>query len=117
MRAFRLAEETPEPGSYEIRVEGELDLAVAPRLQEALERADGAGGQVLINMQDCEFIDSTGLAVILKAQRELAAKGRRMVVYGPSSQVLRILTVTGLTANGLVFDGAEEARAACMDGH
>jgi anti-anti-sigma factor len=113
MRAFSLVEWTPEPGSYEIQVEGELDLAVAAQLEEALKRAQQAGGHVLIGLQACEFIDSTGLAIIVKAHQELSAKGKRVVVHGPSNQVLRILTITGLTSNGLVFDGAEEALAAC----
>src|SRR4051794_36808418 len=104
VRAFRLAERTPEPGSYEIQVEGELDLAVAAQLEEALRRAEEAGGHILIDLEGCEFIDSTGLAIIIKAHRELSERDRRIVVHGASSQVLRILTVTGLTGNGLVFD-------------
>jgi hypothetical protein len=35
-----------------------------------------------------------------------------VAVYAPSEQVLRVLSMTGLTANGLVFDSAEEALAA-----
>jgi hypothetical protein len=38
--------------------------------------------------------------------------GGRLAVYGPTAQVLRVLSMTGLTANGLVFDSAEEALAA-----
>ena len=41
--------------------------------------------------------------------------GRRLAVYAPSDQVLRVLSMTGLTANGLVFDSAEEALAALGD--
>jgi anti-anti-sigma regulatory factor len=37
--------------------------------------------------------------------------GRRLAVYAPTDQVLRILSMTGLTSNGLVFDSAEEALA------
>jgi hypothetical protein len=38
--------------------------------------------------------------------------GRRVVTHSPSNQVLRVLEISGLTANGLVFDGLEEALSA-----
>jgi anti-anti-sigma regulatory factor len=42
----------------------------------------------------------------------MEAEGRRLAVYGPTDQVTRVLAMTGLTANGLVFDSAEEALSA-----
>jgi hypothetical protein len=58
--AFRASEQEISPVSLEIGGEGELDLAVADRLQEAIERCRGR--QTLIDLEDCEFIDLTGIA-------------------------------------------------------
>lgn len=111
MLPFRLVEGEVDAGVREILVEGELDLAVAEQLQEALERADSDCTQILIGLENCEFIDSTGIAVVVQAHRRFAEEGRRVVLYAPANQVLRVLSVTGLTANGLVFESAAEALA------
>lgn len=116
MVPFKLVEREVSPEVREILVEGELDLAVASQLQEAIERAGSDCPQILIGLQNCEFIDSTGIAVILQAHTRFAEAGGRVVAFAPSSQVLRILSVTGLTANGLVFASAEEALAAAPPG-
>jgi anti-anti-sigma factor len=112
MRAFRLVEREISPDCREILVEGELDLAVAEQLQQLLEGCGPDCSQVLVSLENCEFIDSTGIAVVVQAHRRFAEEGRRVVVYAPTSQVLRVLSITGLTGNGLVFESAAEALAA-----
>jgi anti-sigma B factor antagonist len=115
MQAFRLVEKQLEANCREIQIEGELDLTVADRLQDALNQAVKDRGQVLIGLERCDFIDSTGIAVIVWASNQLNKGGGHLAVYGPSGQVLRSLDVTGLTENGLVFTTADEARVACAD--
>ena len=109
MLAFRLAERSVQPGCSEIRVEGELDLAVADQLQEAIDRMP-EHDRLLINLEGCDFIDSTGIAVILRAQGKRSRNGG-IALYGCSDQVLRVLSITGLTGNGLVFRTDQEALA------
>jgi anti-sigma B factor antagonist len=111
MLPFRLVEREISAEVREILIEGELDLAVAEQLQAALERVGSACSQILIGLKNCEFIDSTGIAVVVQAHRRFAEEGRRVVLYAPTSQVLRVLTITGLTSNGLVFGSAGEALA------
>lgn len=115
MQIFELSEKELQPGCCAVRVEGELDLAVADRLREALEKAASGYGKVLVDLGACEFIDSTGIATILQAHGQMAEKGRWLAVFGARDQVARILAITGLAANGLVFGGAEEALAAAPD--
>ena len=110
MPGFQVSEHEIAPGCREIRVEGELDLAVADELDEAIGRSPD--GQTLIDLEGCEFIDSTGIAVIVRAHRARAeGSGGPIVVHSPCHQVLRVLTVTGLTGNGLVFENRDEALA------
>jgi anti-sigma B factor antagonist len=109
---FRIAERELGPRSRELALDGELDLAVAGRLRAALERAQRDGcEQVMVQLEGCQFIDSTGIAVIVHAHRALAESGGRLATYGAADQVKRVLTVSGLTANGLVFGSLEEALA------
>jgi stage II sporulation protein AA (anti-sigma F factor antagonist) len=112
---FKLTEKDLQSGCREIHLEGELDLAVADRLTEALERAASERDRIVIGLEQCTFIDSTGIAIIVKAHRELAQQGGVLTVYGASDQVLRILSITGLTNDGLVFENAGDARAAAAE--
>jgi anti-sigma B factor antagonist len=111
MRRFRLFEREVAPGCREVQVEGELDLAVADQLRAMLERFDDQTGQVLIGLEKCEFIDSTGIAVIVNAHQQLAEQGGRIAIYAPNDQILRVLSVTGLTSKGMIFESFDEALA------
>lgn len=112
MQRFNVTTQDRRPGCRDIQVEGELDLAVAEQLDEVLTSAVGECSCVLVGLERCEFIDSSGIAVILRAHKRMEGEGKRLAVYAPSAQVLRVLSMTGLTGNGLVFDSAEEALAA-----
>jgi anti-sigma B factor antagonist len=112
MQAFRLVEKDLQSGCRVIQVEGDLDLSVADQLRDALERPADGCVQILIDLGQCEFIDSTGIAIIVGAHNEMAGQGGRIAVFGASDQVLRVLSVTGLTGNGLVFENVDEALTA-----
>jgi anti-anti-sigma factor len=112
MQRFKVSERELENGARDIQVEGELDLAVAGELDEVLVKACEQCERVLVGLERCAFIDSSGIAVILRAHSRMQEDGNRLVVYGPTAQVLRVLSMTGLTSNGLVFDSAEKALAA-----
>lgn len=112
MQRFEISERDLGPGCRDIQVIGELDLAVAGELDEKLDGAVGSYERILIDLGRCDFIDSSGIAVILRAHNRMAEQGQRLAVYAPNDQVLRVLSMTGLTQNGLVYDSAEEALAA-----
>ena len=97
-------------GATEIGVDGELDLSVADRLQNAIDEV--GPGTTLIDLRYCTFIDSTGIAVILRAHRQREKEDGLLVVHSPSSSVQRVLTVTGLTDSALVVADPSEASAA-----
>ena len=107
---FAVDERDLQPGCREIRVRGELDLAVAPKLERAIERA-AEYDQVVISLEECEFIDSTGIAVIVRAYQERKSEGRRLAACAPDGQVRRVLDLTGLSENDLVFENAAAAWA------
>jgi anti-anti-sigma factor len=104
---FALTEVEIADSCREIQVEGELDLAVAAQLQEAIDRCPSE--RILIGLVSCQFIDSSGIAVILNAHR---GTGSRILVHSPRGQVHRVLDLTGLTGNGLVFANREQALSA-----
>lgn len=104
MHRFAIEESDPDSDLRVIAVVGELDLAVADQLQGAIDRAADAPG-VLVDLCDCEFLDSTGIAILIRGREALAAEGRCLTICNPRSQVLRVLEVTGLTRlDGFVAD-------------
>jgi anti-anti-sigma factor len=80
MRVFRISERDLEGRCREIRLEGELDLSVADRFQARLDAAVLDDVEVLVCLDDCDFIDSTGIAVIVLAYKLMVDKGRRLAV-------------------------------------
>jgi anti-anti-sigma factor len=108
---LQIAEAAIGPGRCELQLEGELDLWSVERLQAVLHRVAGENAAILVGLQSCEFVDSTGIALFLQARRQLEDKGGRLVLYGCSEQVLRVFTVAGLTEAGLVFESRDEAVA------
>ncbi|HSS42054.1 MAG TPA: STAS domain-containing protein [Solirubrobacterales bacterium] len=108
---LQIAERDLGTGRCELRLEGELDLWSVERLQAVLQRVARVNEAVLVGLEGCEFVDSTGIALILQARRQLEDGGGRLVVFGCSDQVLRIFTVAGLTDAGIVFASREEALA------
>jgi anti-anti-sigma factor len=108
---LQIAERDLGTKGCELRLEGELDLWSVERLQAVLQRVARSNDAVLVGLQECQFVDSTGIALFLQARRQLEDKGGRLVLYGCSDQVLRIFTVAGLTDAGIVFDSREAALA------
>lgn len=112
MQRFTVTERELQPGCADVQIDGELDLAVADQLDEVLAAAAAKCSRVLVGLERCDFIDSSGIAVILRARNRMEEEGHRLVVYAPTAQVLRVFSMTGLIGNGLVFDTVEEALSA-----
>jgi anti-anti-sigma factor len=95
-----------------IRVTGELDLASSPALEQELERGAAAGAQlVIVDLRQLEFMDSTGLSVLVRAHQRATENGQRFgVVKGPQ-QVQRLLSLTGVADRLNLADSPDELLA------
>lgn len=104
------------PGGVRVvAVRGELDLSTAPQLEGPLEEAVGTENPLLIDLSECEFIDSTGIAMIVRAWQRLTngdSPSERVVICSANEQVRRVLEVTGLEVSIPVHANREEALAA-----
>jgi anti-sigma B factor antagonist len=87
-----------QPDRVAIAVAGELDLATAPALEEALLPRLAAGADVVLDLTALEFMDSTGVRVIVSAHRAAQEHGGcfALVRTAPGSAVARILEISGL---------------------
>jgi anti-sigma B factor antagonist len=99
-----------------VRLVGELDATDAPTLSRALISATKFTSRIVIDLSECEFIDSSGIAAIVEAWRGPDGPESRgnVVLAGASGQVDRIVRITGLHRGITVFDGVDEALAALL---
>lgn len=82
-----------------VRVNGELDAATAPLLDEALRRAvavDGETTRLVLDFSNLAFVDSAGLSVLVSAHKRLQRDGAELVVAAPSAAVRRLFDIAGL---------------------
>jgi anti-sigma B factor antagonist len=93
-----------------ILVEGELDMNTAPQLERELEQPLAGSGPLLIDLSACEFIDSTGIALIVRAWQRLG-RNSRFALCGVGNQVERVLDVTGLYETIPSYPNREDALA------
>jgi anti-anti-sigma factor len=79
-----------------VRVAGELDVASAALLSEVLAAAVVSEvGDVDVEMSETTFCDSTGLTVLLAAERRLRRTGRQLRIVEASRSVRRLLALSG----------------------
>ncbi|MBV8161264.1 MAG: STAS domain-containing protein [Acidimicrobiia bacterium] len=77
---------------------GELDLATAGRVREALIAISNSGEhRVVVDMTNVTFIDSTGLAALVGPLKRFRSMNGQIVLRSPTPGVYKLLTLTGLT--------------------
>ena len=80
-----------------IRLQGDLDLATAPRVGQSLASALDARPAVLaLDLEELTFLDSTGIRVLIAAHRRAEGQGSRFILRSPQPPVLRTLKLTGV---------------------
>src|SRR5579862_1065494 len=80
-----------------LAVSGELDVASSPFLRRDLSRELGAGHDVELDISRLDFIDSSGISVVLQAIDEFDAENRSFALAPQlTDQVRRLLSLIGL---------------------
>ncbi len=84
--------------AYEVHLHGELDMSTAQQLRQELLRltSDGAT-EVTIDLSELEFVDSTGLSVLVTGLKRLREMGGNLALRSPTPGTRRVLEITGLT--------------------
>ena len=73
-----------------VYLRGELDMLGVDRARRAIEEAEASPASLLVlDLSELDFIDSTGLEVMLRAARRAHDEGRRLIVARPSRYVRR----------------------------
>jgi len=93
-------------------IAGELDLADEPRADLAIDFVIALGpSSVLVDLSRCDFVDATGLRILLGAQRRMRHAGSRVVFAAPTANVRRILELTGVREHLTLAEDRDQALA------
>jgi anti-anti-sigma factor len=102
---FEVESEELEGGVHAFTIRGELDVSTAPQLEKQLDEAlADPHASIMLDLSTCEFIDSTGIALIVRAWQQLegGADGEgegRLVLCSHNHQVRRLLKITGVESS------------------
>ena len=93
-----------------VDVEGEIDVYTAPRLRELLIELVNTGFyQLVVNMEKVEFLDSTGLGVLVGGLKRVRAHDGSLDLVCTQERILKIFRITGLTKVFGIHDSVDEA--------
>jgi anti-anti-sigma factor len=87
-------------GRAVVVVRGELDLATAPDLETALSELQEGGQDVVVDLRELEFMDSTGLRTLVAAHARAEDVGQTLVIVRPlpGAPIERILAIAGVAS-------------------
>jgi anti-sigma B factor antagonist len=109
---FELGEARSAEGVDVVEVSGEIHVSTAPRFREALDAVIERGdGRLVLDLTAVEFIDSTGLSVLLNGLRLVNQRHGHMALVCTNPTVLRLFEITSLDTTFEIFADRPEAIA------
>jgi stage II sporulation protein AA (anti-sigma F factor antagonist) len=95
-----------------VALHGELDLVGAPLLESEVESAAvESAPMVVLDLEDLQFIDSSGLRVILSAHERARERGQAFALTRGSQQVQRLLSIAGVSGHLKIIASPDELLA------
>ncbi|HSK25763.1 MAG TPA: STAS domain-containing protein [Jiangellales bacterium] len=105
-------ETRPEGDRTVVEVAGEIDVYTAPQLREQLvELVDAGRYHLIIDMERVEFLDSTGLGVLVGGLKRVRAHDGSLRLVCTQERILKIFRITGLTKVFPIHESVADAVA------
>ncbi len=92
-------------GQIVVAVSGEIDLSTGDELWAAIEEAATRSPRLVIDLTETTFIDSSGLAVLVRAHHRLGQIPEAVVLRAPSSAARKVLDISGVDRLLTIEDG------------
>jgi anti-sigma B factor antagonist len=87
--------EKEDPAGTAMFLEGRFDTAASPLFEKQFQEIDPCVTQILLDFGGMSYISSMGLRVLLQANKEMAAKGGKMIIRNMPEQIRNIFEMTG----------------------
>jgi anti-anti-sigma factor len=96
-----------------VRVQGEVDAATASRMGEAVNRLLARRKRVVLDLQNVDFMDLHGLAVMIRATRRARSDGGSVAIARPAPCVRRLVELVHAEGDVRILpDGSDPLHAA-----
>jgi anti-sigma B factor antagonist len=108
---MELGVDVRQVGSHSlVDVKGEIDVYTAPKLREKLIELVSQGSyDVVVNLEGVDFLDSTGLGVLVGALKRVKAHDGSLSLICTQDKILKIFKITGLTKVFSIHSSEAEA--------
>lgn len=101
-----------EDGRAIVAVGGEIDVYTAPRLRDQItELVSGGSYNIVIDLEAVEFLDSTGLGVLVGGLKKVRAHDGSLELICSQERLLKIFRITGLAKVFVIHDSADPSVA------
>jgi anti-sigma B factor antagonist len=109
---FKHREEMDDAGTVVVELGGELDMFISPSLAARFRQlAEEGTHDVVVDLHDARFIDTTVLDTFVTAQHELGERQRALAVVADNPYARRTFELTGLASELRVSGSRDEALA------
>jgi len=82
---------------YVVAVSGELDIATAAPIEQALQHAEATDARsIILDLSRLDFIDASGVALLVSANARSQADSNRLIVIRPPRHVMRVLVLSAI---------------------
>ena len=110
-------ETTERDGVNVLTLRGEIDVYTAPQLRQTIvDLVDGGATKIVVDMRMVEFLDSTGLGVLVEGLRRIKSKDGDLSIVATQDKILKIFDITGLNRAFSLHASVEEAMAGASKG-
>ena len=108
--SFEINSRTVDARTAVVTPAGEVDLLTAPQVKQRItELVDQGISQIVVDLSRIEYLDSTGLGVLVGALKRLREKEGELRLVHPTPRVMRVLEVTRLVNVFQIYDSEDEA--------
>jgi anti-sigma B factor antagonist len=113
---FSLTEDQLDSSRVVVAVRGEIDLFTAPELKQRLTEAIEAGrNQIVVDLSQTTFLDSTALGVLIGAVKRLRSDHGQLVLVNVDPNIAKTFEITGLEQIFTIVGTRDEAIAALAE--
>ena len=106
-------ESTQRNGVAVLTLRGEIDVYTAPRMRQAIvDLVDAGSLTVVIDMDKVDFLDSTGLGVLVEGLKRVRTRGGTLSIVITQDKILKIFDITGLNKAFPIHRSVDDAVAA-----
>jgi anti-sigma B factor antagonist len=93
-----------------LTLRGEIDVYTAPRLRQAIiDLVDGGAAHIIVDMSAVDFLDSTGLGVLVGGLKRVKVKDGSLSIVTSQDKILKIFDITGLNKVFAIHDSVDAA--------